>query len=66
MQPVASRLSALFNVTRIFNSFAFADETSDDEVNAGDANAADVVDAADAVDAVDADDAADATVARAT
>ena len=58
LQPVATRLSALFNVTRIFNSFAFADEAFDDEVDADDADAAGVVDAAGAVDAANAVDAA--------
>ena len=39
MQPVATRLSALFSVTRISNSFAFAGETFGGEVDADDADA---------------------------
>ena len=47
MQPVATRLSALSNVTRISSSFAIAGEAFGGEMNAGDADAAGAVDAAD-------------------
>ena len=63
MQPVATRLSALSNVTRISNSFAFAGEAFGGEVNAGDADAAGAVGVAGAVDAAGAVGAAGAAKA---
>ena len=58
MQSIVTRLSALFNVTRIFNSFAFADEAFNNEMNVNNANAANVINVANVIDAANATKAA--------